>query len=171
MKYQLNSPVLAVSVLTGAMLAAACGQKPPAAAATSVSDANLTSKIQQARMPADHQDITRYYDLQTHVTERKAARDRELKRGYKRGWAPGDHPAGSGAEGHFDSANGTAAFSVHGFGSSAERHYDRLIERSGGGKPMSITPCPWSTGKWRQASVVVKRRRASRRESTRCESI
>ena len=55
-----------------------------------------------------------------------------MKRGYKRSWAPGGHPAGSGAEGHFDSANGTAAFSVQGFGSSAERHHDRLIEKSEG---------------------------------------
>ena len=74
MKYEISSAAVSLSVFARAMLAASCGQKPPAAAATSVSDANLTSKIQQARMPADHQDITRYYDLQTHVTEARRPR-------------------------------------------------------------------------------------------------
>ena len=130
MKYKLNSPVLAVSVLTGAMLAAACGQKPSAATATSVNEVNFTNKVQQAGSPADHQDIARYYDAQAQAAEQRAAHDRELKRGYERNWPPGAAPVGAGAEGHFDSSTGTASLSVHGFGPSAERHYDHLMERS-----------------------------------------
>ena len=49
MKYKFSSSVLALSVFADAMLAAPCGQNPPVAAATTVSDANPTSKMRQAR--------------------------------------------------------------------------------------------------------------------------
>ena len=103
---------------------------PPATVTTSVTDANLASKVQQASTPADHQDIARFYDAQAQFAERKAADNRELKRGYERNWPPSNPPGGPGAEGHRDSSTGAAAMSMHEFGSSAERHYDHLIEGS-----------------------------------------
>ena len=131
MTYTLSSFAPALYLVASALMFAGCAQKaavPPATAATSVTDANLASKVQQASTPADHQDIARFYDAQAQLAARKAADNRELKRGYGRNWPPGNPPGGPGAEGHGDSSTGAAAMSMHGFGSSAERHYDRLIE-------------------------------------------
>ena len=133
MTNKLSSLAPALCLVAGAWLGAGCAQKAavqPAPAATSVSDSNLASKVQQASTPADHQAIARFYDAQAQFAERKAADNRELKRGYGRNWPPGNPPGGPGAEGHGDSSSGAAAMSMHGFGSSAERHYDHLIERS-----------------------------------------
>lgn len=133
MTYTFSSFAPALCLIASALMFAGCAQKSavhPATAATSVTDSNLASKVQQASTPADHQDIARFYDAQAQFAARKAADNRELKRGYGRNWPPGNPPRGPGAEGHGDSLTGAAAMSMHGFGSSAERHYDHLIERS-----------------------------------------
>lgn len=125
MKRKNHSAVLGGCVLL-ALLLGGCGPK-PASPGTTVTDANLTSKVEQARTPADHEDIARYYDAQASAAERAAAADREVKRSYGRPWPPG-LPAGPAAEGHYDSTTGTATLTLRGFGPDAQGHYDRLVE-------------------------------------------
>ncbi|MBL6748892.1 MAG: hypothetical protein ISP90_00135 [Nevskia sp.] len=128
MKRKSAALALALPLLTGAVLLSGCGPK-SAAPAASVTDANLVDKVQQARTPTDHQDIARYYDAQAQAAERQAAVDRKFRGSYVRSWPPGGPSEGPAAEGHYDSASGTATLTLRGFGPSAEGHYDRLIAR------------------------------------------
>lgn len=122
-----NSPAALAAFALLTLLVSGCGPKFSSPASTTVTDANLAAKIEQARTPADHEDIARYYDAQAGAAERGATEDREVKRSYGRPWPPGPS-AGPAAEGHYDSATGTATLTLRGFGPDAQGHYDRLVE-------------------------------------------
>lgn len=89
-------------LLTGAVVLAGC-DKNTTDETSSVTDANVTQKVEQARTPADHQDLAAYYDARAQQAERDGTEERELKGQYERRWQPGDHPMGPGAGRHFES--------------------------------------------------------------------
>ena len=67
-----------------------------------VTSANLADKIEQARTPADHEALARYYEDRARVAQREAAEEHEARTRYERRWNPENHAMGRGARDHYN---------------------------------------------------------------------
>lgn len=121
---------LMIASLAVVLALAGCGKEPgqnattPAAtdAATAVTDANVADKVEQAAIPADHENLARYYDERANAAEREAGGDRETRGRYESRWRPGEHPMGPGAIAPYDHLIENHGDDAHEYRSLADWH-------------------------------------------------
>jgi hypothetical protein len=106
--FRARSAALMLVLVTGALTLAGCDNKTSneatstTASASRITDANVAEKIEQARTPADHEELAVYYDERAQAAQREGADERELRGRYERRWQPDSHPMGPGARGHVE---------------------------------------------------------------------
>lgn len=76
---------LVLVALLGAATLGGCDRE-AAGGASAVTDSNVTSKIEQARTPGDHQELANYYESRASAARREAVQGRELRGQYERRW-------------------------------------------------------------------------------------
>ncbi|MGE0114957.1 MAG: hypothetical protein AB7T07_08765 [Steroidobacteraceae bacterium] len=93
---------LLIVLLSGALALAGCNKKTEGGAPSSVTDANLQQKIEQANTPSDHRDLATYYDSLAETAQNGSTNERERREQYERRWRAGPHPMGPATGPHFD---------------------------------------------------------------------
>ncbi len=89
-------------LLAGALALAGCNKQTESGAPSSVTDANLQQKIEQANTPSDHRGLASYYDTRAQAAQNGSINERERRAQYERRWRTGTHPMGPAAGPHFD---------------------------------------------------------------------
>jgi hypothetical protein len=92
-------------VLVGATALAGCDRRASSdegVVTSGVTSTNLADKIEQARTPADHEALAKYYEERARVAQSETAQEQEVRTRYERRWNPDDHPMGRGARDHYN---------------------------------------------------------------------
>jgi len=87
-----------------------------------VTSESLANKVEQARTPADHKALAKYYEERARVAQCETAQEQEARTRYERRWNPDDHPMGRGAREHYNHMIENREGEARGYRDMAERH-------------------------------------------------
>ena len=109
-----QAPISALlAVLSVAFMLAGCNTKSKDQT-TGITDANVAQKVEQAHTPAEHRELSSYYEAKAQAARHERATERDIGERYERRWGSDNHPMGSRAGRHFqDLAEGHERTASH----------------------------------------------------------